>query len=359
VNNRLFNAVSENLSRCFNTSSEHWVPSDGDTFVTREGFILNTFGYEHPENRVFAFLKYIPSTFKTLFKIDFLERTWKYRKRKLFRAEKLYTAQNYRAFLETFKRNFPAYVYFCPFREKEVINAPLNSIDEIYVPKECLQKLAHAKRKDDLQKATLDFVNLLSSESSISIEDFGVHGSVALNMHTPKSDIDIVVYGARNFRKLEKTVDRLVDTGSLSYLFNNRLDAARRFKGRYSGRVFMYNAIRKPEEVNTKYGEFKYVPLTPIQFICRVNDDTEAMFRPATYKVEGYEPRNPASELSEDMIPELVVSMIGCYRNVARKGDRMRVSGMLERVENMETGRIFHQAVVGTGTSEEEHIWPL
>jgi predicted nucleotidyltransferase len=38
---------------------------DGDTFITREGFILNVFGYEHPENRVFAFLKYIPSVLRS------------------------------------------------------------------------------------------------------------------------------------------------------------------------------------------------------------------------------------------------------------------------------------------------------
>jgi predicted nucleotidyltransferase len=51
--------------------------------------------------------------------------------------------------------------------------------------------------------------------------------------------------------------------------------------------------------------------------------------------------------------------MVGCYRNVARKGDTIRVSGMLELVENVETGNAFHQVVVGTGTSEEEHIWPI
>ena len=35
---------------------EIWVPMDGDTFVTKDGFIMNTFGYEHPDDRVFAFL---------------------------------------------------------------------------------------------------------------------------------------------------------------------------------------------------------------------------------------------------------------------------------------------------------------
>jgi len=206
---------------------------------------------------------------------------------------------------------------------------------------------------------TLDFVNLLSSESGIAIEDFGVHGSIALRIHTRKSDIDIVVYGSQNFRKLEKTIDKLVEAGTLGYVFNNRLDAARRHKGRYSNRIFMYNAVRKPEEVNSTYGEFKYTPITPIEFCCRVKDDNEAMFRPAIYKIEDYKPANPVSVLPKEKIPELVVSMIGCYRNVARKEDKIKVSGMLERVESLGTGEVFHQVVVGTGKSEEEHIWPL
>jgi predicted nucleotidyltransferase len=51
--------------------------------------------------------------------------------------------------------------------------------------------------------------------------------------------------------------------------------------------------------------------------------------------------------------------MIGYYRNVARKGDRVRISGMLERVENIKTGEASFQVVVGTATSEDEYIWPL
>jgi len=321
--------------------------------------VFNVFGFEHPSDRVFAFLKYIPSKFKTFFKIDFLEKTWKYRRMRLFRAEKLYTAQNYQVFLETFHLNFPNYVYFDPFREKEVISAPLDSIKKVYVPKEHLRFLTNIKSKDSLQKMTLDFINLLSSESGIILEDFGVHGSVALNMHTTSSDIDIVVYGSQNFRNLEKTVEKLVEKGTLSYVFNNRLDAARRFKGQYMNKIFMYNAVRKPEEVSSKYGQFKYTPIIPVKFYCTIRDDSEAMFRPAIYKIENYKPANPASALPKDKIPELVVSMIGCYRNVARQGNRVRVSGMLERVENLEKGSVLYQVVIGTGTSEEEHIWPL
>jgi predicted nucleotidyltransferase len=337
--------------------SKIWVPADGDTFVTKEGFIFNVFGYEHPDNRVFAFLKYIPYKFKTLFDVRFLDKTWKYEETRLFRAEKLYTAQNYQVFLETFRNNFPDYVYFCPFRGKEVISAPMNSIKKVYVSSECLRFLTKLKTKDNLQRITLEFVNLLSNESGVAIEDFGVHGSVALNMHMPTSDIDIVVYGSRNFRELERTVKRLAESGTLSYVFSDRLDAARLFKGHYKNKIFMYNAVRKPEEINSRYGEFKYTATAPVRFHCTVEDDNDSMFRPAIYKIEDYTP-DPASALPKEKIPKCVVSMIGCYRNVAKKGDEIRVSGMLERVEHLTSGNVFYQVVVGTGTSEEEHIWP-
>jgi predicted nucleotidyltransferase len=239
-----------------------------------------------------------------------------------------------------------------------VIAVPLISVRKVYVPSECLRSLQRRRSRDALQKATLDFIRLLSARSGVSEENFGVHGSVALGMHKSESDIDIVVYGAENFRILEGTVDKLVKAGVLSYQSNNRLDAARRFKGRYKNRVFMYNAVRKPEEVNTKYGTISYSAITPIRFTCTVKDDSEAMFRPATYRIENYEPCSKESDIEIENVPREVVSMIGCYRNVARRGDRIKVSGMLERAENLKTGWSFSQVVVGTGTSEEESICP-
>lgn len=327
--------------------------------MTEEGFIFNVFGYEHPDNRVFAFLKYIPAQFRKLFNIEFLQRTWKYETTELFRAEKLYTAQNYQIFLQTFRKRFPDFAYYCPFRKKELISAPLSSVKKVYVPSKCLRSLENLENRDSLQEATLDFIRFLSSESGLSIENFGVHGSVALGMHTTKSDIDIVVYDAKNFRLLEKTVDKLVKTGTLSYQSNNRLDAARRFKGRFRKWIFMYNAIRRPEEIKVKYGAISYSPVVPVKFTCTVVDDSESMFRPAIYKIGDYRPATAESELDEEKIPVQVVSMIGCYRNVARQGDKIKVSGMLERAENQETGKSFYQVVIGTGSSEDESICPI
>ena len=191
------------------------------------------------------------------------------------------------------------------------------------------------------------------------MKDFGLHGSIALNMHTSRSDIDLVVYGGRNFRKLEDLIDRLVENGTLNYVFKNRIDKARRYKGRFKGKQFMFNAVRNNEEIKSKYGDFKYTPLHKVTFKCKVKDDSEAMFRPAVYNIKDYDPVNPGSELRDDLVPIVVVSMIGCYRNIARKGDSIRVSGMLEHVQHAKTKETFHQVVVGTGSNEEEYLWPL
>lgn len=338
---------------------EIWVPMDGDTFVTEDGFIMNTFGYEHPDDRVFAFLKYIPAKYKELFKVEMLERTWKFGECHLFRAEKLYTAKNYQTFIEAFRENFPDYIYFCPFRNKELITAPFETIEQVFVPKDRLVWLQNLEKRDSLQQKALDLINLISEESQVGLNDFGVHGSIALQMHAPESDIDFVIYGTEPFRRVEEAIARLVNYGKLTYIVGNRIEAARKFQGRYKGKIFMYNATKKPEEVKERYGQFQYIPLDSIRFLATVCNDTETMYRPAVYKISNYRPLEDESELDLDQIPVQVVSNIGLYRNVAHSGTDIKVSGKLERVESTDSGAVFYQVVVGTATSEEEYIWPV
>jgi len=332
---------------------------DGDTFVTKDGFIFNTFGYEHPEDRVFAFLKYIPAQFKELFNVEMLERTWNFGENQLFRAEKLYTARNYQTFIEAFRKNFPTYPYYCPYRNKELITAPFELIKQVFVPKDRLVWLQNLPKHDQLQKMALDLIALISKESGVSLNEFGIHGSIALNMHAPESDIDFVVYGAENFRLVEDAITRLVNTGKLSYIAGNRVEAARKFQGKYKGKIFMYNATRKPEEVKIKYGQYRFLPLDSVRFQATVCDDTETMYRPSIYKISNYRPEDDASELDLDKIPTMVVSNIGCYRNIARAGSDIKVAGKLERVESASSSEAFYQVVVGTATSEEEYVWPM
>ncbi len=358
--NMFFNVHFSLIGRCIRTTSTtNWVPRDGDTFTTKDGFILNTLGYEHPKSRVFAFLKYIPSEFQELFHVEMLERTWKFGDKKLFRAEKLYTASNYQSFMDTFRKNFPDYLYFCPYRSKELISVPINKIDQVYVPKNCLENIRKISNPDRIQALAIELINMLGKESEVSISHFGMHGSIALNMHSEESDIDFVVYGSGNFRVVEETIDHLANAGVMRYIFGNKLDRARKFKGKYKDKIWMFTAARLPEEITDKYGDYRFTPVLPVKFQCIVLDDTEAIFRPAIYRIKDYSSLEEKSKLSSEQIPTCVLSNIGCYRNVARSGDKIRVSGMLEKVESTKTGETTYQVVVGTATTEEEQIWPL
>ena len=340
------------------SSTQNWLPADGDTFVTKDGFIFNTFGYEHPASRVFAFLKYIPAEFRQQFTVDMLTRTWSYKGIQLFRAEKLYTAKNYQTFIETFRKSFPDYLYYCPFRSKELITSPIDSIKTVYVPRECLKSLKKLKDHDEIQTKALKLLNLVSEQSGVSLADFGIHGSIALNMHSLESDIDFVVYGTENFRIVEKAINELVNAGKLSYISGNRLEAARRFQGKFEGKIWMFNATKQRGEIRNEYGMFRYVPIAPVRFQCTVTDDSETMYRPAIYEISNYKPLDTKSELQIDQVPNRVVSNIGCYRNIARAGSEIKVAGKLERVEPVDEGEASYQVVVGTATSEEEYIWP-
>lgn len=332
---------------------------DGDTFVTKNGFIFNTFGYEHPEDRVFAFLKYIPAKYKTIFNVEMLERTWKFGDNQLFRAEKLYTAKNYQTFIEAFRKNFPNHLFFDPTRSKELITAPYDAIEQVFVPKDRLVWLQNLPKPDNLQKLALELVNLISKESGVDLADFGIHGSIALNMHAPESDIDFVIYGTDNFRQVEQAIQNLSNQNKLTLIAGNRIEAARKFQGRYKGKIFMYNATRKPNEVTIAYGDYTYTPLAPLRFTATICDDTQTMYRPATYKITNYQPQDAESEIQLEKIPTQIASNIGCYRNIARTGQQIKAAGTLEEVQSTKTKDFSYQVVVGTATSEEEYLWPV
>ena len=361
--NSFFSIRQIYLSRCKLTEEATiWEPADGDTFVTKDGFIMNTFGYEHPDDRVFAFLKYIPAKYKDLFNVQMLSRTWKFGTKpltsQLFRAEKLYTAKNYQTFIEAFRKNFPNYLFYDETRGKELITAPLNQIEQVFVPKDRLIWLQNLPNPDGLQKLALEIVNIIHKESGVSYDNLGIHGSIALDMHAPESDIDFVVYGTDNFRQVEQTLHILANQGTVSYIAGNRIEAARKFVGKYQGKIWMYNATKNPSEIKDNYGDYTYTPLAPIRFLATVCDDTQTMYRPAIYKITNYQPQDGQSEFDLEQIPTQVTSNIGCYRNVARAGQQIKVAGTLEKVQSKRDNTVFYQVVVGTATSEEEYIWP-
>ena len=97
----------------------------------------------------------------------------------LFRAEKLYTAKNYQTFINVFRKHFPNYLYYDETRGKELITAPLDVIQQVFVPRDRLVWLQNLKNPDSLQAHALRLIDLISKESGVSYNNLGIHGSIA------------------------------------------------------------------------------------------------------------------------------------------------------------------------------------
>jgi len=334
-------------------------PRDGDILVTKEGFVFYAFGYEHPPGRAFAFLKYVPEELAGDLKVDFLPTRWNFRGRTLLRPRELFSPRNWEATLNFLRARFPDYVFWCPFLGKEMVSVPLTSIKHIFVPSEALESLKRLSKRDRLQERALELVELLSSASGVPEELFGLHGSLAMGMHAPWSDVDLVVYGSREFRAVEAAVRGLAGEGTFQLLAEGPLRTRRAMRAFFGGTKFTYTAVRKPDEIRGAYGERIYVPLGQVELACRVVDDGEAMFRPAIYRVSDCEPLGPwPPDLPGADRIRAVVTTIGLYRNVARSGERIRVRGTLELVVELASGRESYQVVVGSGRPGEG-IWLL
>jgi predicted nucleotidyltransferase len=332
-----------------------WVPRDGDATLTKENFIFYTFGYLHPPDRAISYLKYVPKNLAKEFKLEWLPYEWSLGAVTLMRPKKLYSPANYEHITEVLMSNHPEYVIDDPNLDKKLLAVPKKSVRAIFEPSRSLTRLLDKEKTgclDQLEAATVRLIRLLSKQTRVPSNDFGVHGSISLGMHNPQSDIDISVYGADNFSRVLKHLDALSKKGAeFSILEETVFDALRRNRFVWNKKRVVVNATRSYEELGEKFGDFVYQATDRhLSFTCEVIDDRESVFRPAVYRVSQYKPLDLGSDIEHEMVPCEVVSMIGEFRGIAFKGNRIKVSGSLEKVTVGKTGELDHyRVVVGSG----------
>lgn len=332
-----------------------WVPRDGDAIVTKEGFIFYTMGYVHPEDRVIAFIKYIPKELQNRFDVPWLSFEWELEGVPLVRPEKLYSPKIYDSFISSLKKIIPDAVYFNPYIGKELVTVPKNRIKTIYVPNDRLKFLLEKKDPDELEKKALEIIKILSRDSGVSYDDLGIHGSISLQMHNYQSDIDISVYGSENFRRVKEAFHSLALKGEVQILELDEFDPIRQNRGLYKSTRFVINATRKIEEITERFGQFKYEAVKSVEAVCQVVNNNESMFRPSIYEVGDCE----SKQIKREENPRRVVSMIGQFRDFARVGEKIKVKGLLEKVEDLSSpDKIEYRIVLGSGKGEE-YLWPI
>ncbi len=325
---------------------------DGDAIVTQHGLIFYIFGYQHLPTKYYGFLKYIPKDLTQIFDLDWLPYTWEYQGSILMRPAEIYDPNKYPKLIDSFKKHFPEYIYDDPDLSRSFIVIPHNLIQRAYVPKEQLRILMIKGPKDSLEKKALELISLISDESSIPLNYFGIHGSISLGTHQEGSDIDLSVYGANNYTKVKSALKRLEKKGLFLLKRDNKIDAKRLNRGLFKKIDVVINATRKASEITPE--QRKYIQLGSATVKAKCVSSLEAPFRPAIYKIKNPQPLEKSHHLTKETLE--IVSMIGMYRDIAIEGEILQARGILEEVITSNRNK-WIRLIVGSGRPGEYIDW--
>lgn len=325
---------------------------DGDAVVTSHGLIFYVVGYEHPEDRYHAILKYVPEDLAEELGLDWVEIRWEMGGTTLYRPRELYSPEAYGRLVEALRRFCPDYLFLSKRLGRWLVTVPRRFIKEVYIPSRQLTRIRRRGARDRFEERALEFIGLLSRASGMPQGFFGVHGSISLGTSHEGSDVDLSVYGASNFRRVKTALAKLEEEGVLTLSKGDRVDAKRLNRGVFQGDRFVINATRLFSEIERR--RRTYQPLGPVELECTCISDVEAVFRPAVYRVSDCGPLGDGGPQLQGVSE--VVSMIGRQRDLVRPGEVMRARGVLEQV--FEWGEAVHIRVfVGSALPGEYLDW--
>ncbi len=256
---------------------------------------------------------------------------------------------------------------------------PLKHIGKHFKPEKKLEELLKKPRLDSLQKRVVHFTSILSELSEIPKDNFGITGSVLLDIHNPAfSDMDITVYGTENSYAVKNTLIDAYSTKNLgvkpfekekirNWCKNKArnhpisLNQAKRIyerkwnMGTFSDTAFSLHPIKLEEELKERYGDKTYYPAGKVTMRAVVSDSRDSIFLPAVYEV-----REVEIEDEVETSIEKVVSYEGLYDSLAETDVMIEAKGKLEHVIDNRTGRRYDRVLVGSPEGKgQEYIMPI
>ncbi len=330
---------------------------DRDFLQTREDFFFCVVGPVHPPDRVISYVKYIPSE----------SGLWGDKEKRFSRILPKYTIPN---LLETFKyieQNFPNYLFHSAVDDVTMTAVPHESIKKHFEPEIKLSMLRQTSQLDSLQEKLIRFTRFLEEISGVPESQFGVTGSLLIDIHQPKfSDLDIIVYGKKNSWMLKKALaENRNSTIPMKRLEGKQLEdwcikksqdypltikeALEIYKrkwnlGFFEQRWVSIHPVKLDTEVKEKYGEKSYIPFGQVTIEAVVRGNVDSLFLPAIYQIE------QVKFLDGQQICDVteVVSYEGLYDSLAEDGEKIQAKGKLEKINETGTSLQKYRVLVGS-----------
>ena len=313
---------------------------EGDLVEDLNGIIFDVKGLVHPSNLVVAFPRFIPD----------IEGD---RKRGPTKYRKVYALT---ARYELLEKRFPQYLVNDKVFGERLCEVPINSIKHHYRPIRRLQELRVSPQLDSLERRALEFVSLLNESANIPWDALGISGSILAKLHTLTSDIDPIVYGSDDCRKVhsalklllseerslakpyrgEKELRVLFDFRSkdtnMSFEDFVRTESRKVLQGKYHRHDYFIRCVKDWNEISEHYGDVEYFNVGYAKIKATVVDASEAIFTPCFYKIEN------VYVLEGTIVKPIseIVSFRGRFCEQAEKGEAVVAQGKLERMRSKE-----------------------
>jgi len=342
---------------------------DRDYLETREGLYFAVVGNVHPDDRVLAYLKYMPSE----------TGVWGSGSRRYDRVLKHYTMRNLTQTFDLLGSRYPEYMFHSIVLGLTFSAVPHAAIRRHLRPEKRLEQLLQDHLKDTLEMKIVKLVRELSRMADIPVKSFGVTGSVLMGTHREFSDMDLVVYGRDQSLRARSVLSRLLEENrgeirrmggqpledflqekiSLNNLTKQEAIELYRRKwnrGQAFGTCFSVHPVRLESQVLERYGEREYAPIGLTEVEATVRDSPDSMFMPATYSVDDVKWLH--GEKTRDV--QEIVSYEGLYADIAQEDERIRVRGKLEEVMLSASKRRYQRILIGSQEAmNTDYLKPL
>lgn len=328
---------------------------EGDLVQTRQDLIFDVKGLVHPPDRVVAYIRYFPD--------EKGKRT-----KQGIHYEKVYPLpQRHRLLKERFRR----FLVYDPVFDETLCEVPVDEIKVHYTPSDELKKLRSSENLDLLQRKALGFAQLLKREADVPWNALGISGSIMAELHTATSDVDVVVYGSENCRKVHAALKKFLNNNhelvkpytlsDLRSLFEFRskdtkssfedfvqTESRKTLQGKFSGTDYFVRCVKEWNEIDEQYGDVQYMNRGCATIEATITDNSESIFTPCNYKIEDARPVEPNVPKSI----EEITSFRGRFCEQAEKNEIVIARGKIEKVTDRKHKREKFRLLIGGGPTD-------
>ncbi len=315
-------------------------PIEGCFVITSDNLVFEVKGVVHPENRIIAYLRYVPS--------ESPESTTGFRK-----VYNLNERENY------LREKHPEYLWSSKPHGRIVQSVSEDKFVSILNPVDRLTQLRDANEVTNLEHESVALARRLVEVTEIKWSDIGLTGSQLVGVAGKESDIDLVIYGLAACRKfyssLSTTIGNIPEikrySGQLledhvSFRWEAHTDLrpllleierAKLLQGLIGDYHFFIRLVKTPADLDYVYGDLSYQMMGYQKISGKVLSSNDSIFTPCEYQVECTSTPNL----------EKLISYRGRFTEQVSTNVRFEAFGRLELVTDHRVNNQYMQLVLG------------